>query len=64
MQDVPAIDSVWQHTNGNLYTVLHIGNHAAPSERYPLFVVYRGVNGNVWVRRADDWHRSMKQVGS
>ncbi len=52
----------WTHRNGNVYTVLFLTNKAAPSERYPLTVVYHGENGNVWSRPADDWYRSMTKV--
>lgn len=61
MNDIQVGD-VWQHTNGNLYTVLHIANE--PDElRYPRTIVYQGPNGKVWARRADDWHRSMTFMG-
>lgn len=53
--------SLWRHRNGNLYMVLHIAN-LPNEERYPKSVVYRGADGNVWVRRYDDWHRSMTLV--
>ena len=55
-----TIGSRWQHHNGNIYTVLHIANHASDHEdRYPKTVVYQGENGNVWSRPLSDWHRSM-----
>jgi hypothetical protein len=61
--EIPAIDTVWEHTSGRFYTVLHIANvNADGGLRYPLTVVYRAMDGNVWTRRADDWHRSMTQV--
>lgn len=50
--------SVWQHTSGRLYTVLHIAN-LGNTERYPLTIVYQDRSGDVYTRRADDWHRSM-----
>lgn len=54
----PEEGSTWRHTNGNLYTVLYLANEL-DTPQYPLTVVYRGENGKVWTRRADDWHRSM-----
>jgi hypothetical protein len=58
---LPSPGSLWSHRNGNVYEVLHIANE--PNEpRYPISIVYRGTNGKVWVRRADDWHRSMTAV--
>lgn len=60
----PAPGTTWRHTNGNRYEVLHIANEQTQdAQRYPVTVVYRGlVNGLVWTRAADDWHRSMTQV--
>lgn len=57
--NIPEPGSKWLHYNGTSYEVLYIANE--PNDpRYPLTVVYRGPNGKVWARRADDWHRSMK----
>lgn len=53
--------SVWQHTNGNRYTIERLTN--LPDEpRYPLTVVYVGANGMAWSRHASDWHRSMTLI--
>lgn len=52
----------WRHTNGRLYKIEKLTN-LPDTEKYPLTVVYVGErNGRNWSRRADDWHRSMKQV--
>ena len=53
--------SVWGHMNGNIYSVILIANES-DDERYPKTVVYRGLNGKVWARRSDDWHRSMSLI--
>lgn len=61
----PTPGSTWRHYNGNLYRVIHIANEP-DDDRYPKMVIYQGVNGRIWARRADDWHRSMillEQVG-
>tara|TARA_R110000868_G_scaffold276926_1_gene536799 strand:- start:463 stop:624 length:162 start_codon:yes stop_codon:yes gene_type:complete len=47
--------------NGNIYSVILIANES-DDERYPKTVVYRGLNGKVWARRSDDWHRSMSLI--
>lgn len=58
---------VWQHYNGVMYLVLILanteGDNLMKREKYPETVVYRGVNGKVWSRRLDDWHRSMTFMG-
>lgn len=59
---LPAVGSKWLHRNGNTYTVLHIANELDEA-RYPRSIVYQGQNGKIWVRRADDWHRSMSLIG-
>lgn len=60
--ELPEIKSMWQHRNGIIYEVVCIANDASPSQSYPVMVVYKGANGNVWTRRADDWHRSMTRL--
>lgn len=57
----PADGSLWIHYNGNVYRVICLTNKPN-TERYPLMVVYQGKNGELWSRRADDWHRSMTEV--
>jgi NTP pyrophosphatase (non-canonical NTP hydrolase) len=57
----PQPFSRWQHTSGTIYEVLFLTNrHDNP--RYPRTVIYRGPNGYIWSRRADDWHRSMSPI--
>jgi NTP pyrophosphatase (non-canonical NTP hydrolase) len=57
----PEPGSYWEHTSGTVYQVLFLANlHNNP--RYPRTVIYRGPNGNIWSRRADDWHRSMSPI--
>ena len=55
------IGSRWTHRNGNEYQIICIANEPN-EERYPLTVVYQGLNGKIWARRADDWHRSMTRL--
>lgn len=57
---IPAPRSVWQHRDGDIYTVEMLANeHTSQPERYPVTVVYRGQDGKVWSRRLVDWHGSM-----
>lgn len=63
MSMFPRPTSVWQHTNGNRYTVLCIANEFSERpEQYPPTVVYQGENGRTWSRAASDWSRSMTLV--
>ena len=66
IKEAVVANSVWKHTNGNLYIVLVIANEKADESRiqqYPVTVVYGGENGNVWSRPLTEWHRSMSYVG-
>ncbi len=55
--------SRWEHTNGGIYTVLYLTNrYSTDHRRYPIYVVYRGENGNRWTRQAADWDRSMTRI--
>lgn len=56
----PAPGTGWQHANGNRYTVLAIANgESTRPDEYPVTVVYRGENGQVWSRPLSRWHASM-----
>lgn len=61
--NLPNPGSKWQHTNGNLYKVLHIANkYTTRSEEYPVTIVYKGANGRIWSRPFSRWHKSMTEV--
>lgn len=63
MEDKPEINSLWQHYNGVKYEVIHLANlDTTDEEKYPITVVYQGINGKVWTRPLKDWHRSFKQI--
>jgi len=56
-------NSVWKHKNGNSYRVLFLTNeHTERPKIYPVTVVYKGCNGNVWSRPLSGWHSSMTLV--
>ena len=55
----PQSHTTWQHTNGNIYEVIGYTNmHSTNLTKYPLTIVYKGENGNIWSRPLSDWHRS------
>jgi hypothetical protein len=58
----PKIGTIWQHKNGNVYTVIAVANVAFLTMNYPPTIVYIGENGNTWARTLDSWHESMKPV--
>jgi len=54
----PTPGSIWEHKNGNRYTVLCLANESSANPRYQPVVVYQGDNGRIWARHSSDWHRS------
>lgn len=55
----PELNTFWQHTNGAVYEVISYTNTKSTDfARYPLTIVYKDTNGNVWSRPLADWHRS------
>jgi len=55
------LDSLWTHTNGNVYRVLFFTNEDNNKpDMYPVTIVYQNeVTGTLWSRALYDWHRSM-----
>ena len=53
--------TIWQHKNGNKYSVVLLANERSERlEEYPVMVVYENIdNHTVWTRKLTDWHRSM-----
>jgi len=64
VERIPEVDTLWAHRNGQVYQVRAITNvGTSRPEQYPVTVVYQNVNNRtMWSRRADDWHRSFRQV--
>lgn len=59
---LPREGSWWRHRNGQRYIVVGIANkYTEHPDKYPVTVVYRGVNGKLWSRPASDWSRSMTE---
>lgn len=60
----PRIGSVWNHHNGNNYTVVMFTNiETNRQDKYPTTIVYRNTaNGKFYSRKLIDWHRSMVKV--
>jgi len=58
-----TISSVWQHRNGEAYTVRLLTNTASANPAYVPTVVYEGArNGKFWSRPLADWHRSFTRI--
>lgn len=59
---LPQIGSIWEHKNGNLYRVLLVTNTESTNKKYPVTIVYRGANGNLWTKSLDKFLEKMVQV--
>ena len=59
---IPEIGSTWKHRSGRIYTVVFITNVGFINQKYPVTVVYRGENGNVWSRPLSDWDGSFTKI--
>lgn len=57
----PRIGSVWQHHNGNHYSVILFTNvETDKQDTYPTTIVYRNIsNLKYYSRKLMDWNRSM-----
>ena len=62
----PRIDSLWQHLNGNYYSVLMFTNvETEKQEDYPTTIVYRNTsNLKCYSRKLMDWDRSMLLISN
>jgi hypothetical protein len=52
----------YEHSNGNVYTVIHVTNTKNITSKHPPDVVYMGQNGYVWSRRLEGWDRSFTLI--
>lgn len=59
---VPKPGHIFQHINGNIYTVLHIANELSLRSEYPPSVVYQGPNDKVWVKSMDNFMYKMNRI--
>lgn len=59
---IPKVGEVFQHINGNIYTVLAIANENSIRPEYPPSVVYKGPNDKVWVKSMDNFMYKMNRI--
>ena len=60
---IPRKWSKWLHEKKNkTYTVIAISNRTATDPRYPITIVYKDSNGEVWSRPFTEWYGSMVLV--
>lgn len=55
-------ETIYRNHDGNEYEVILITNRNSDSEKYPITVVYKGWNGEVWSKPMDDFLQKMTFV--
>ena len=57
MNITPRIElgSKWIHHNGLKYTIILIANTGFDNFQYPITIIYKGDNGNVWAEQLDNF---------
>ena len=58
----PKDGYVYQHINGNVYTVIAIANKDSKRKEYPPTVVYQGHNGLVWTKPVTNFISKMTRI--
>ena len=62
MDVIPKTGSKWRHHTGIEYKVLMVANKANPNGNYPITVIYKGSNGNIWGKSLYNFLRKMKEI--
>lgn len=58
----PKPTHVYQHVNGNVYTIIAIANEDSLRPEYPPTVVYQGHNGKVWAKPLTNFIAKMTRI--
>lgn len=52
---IPQPETKWKHKSGTIYEVVIVANEKATKTDYPITVVYKDKEGNVWSRTLEKW---------
>lgn len=52
---IPSKGSKWKHKSGTIYEVIIVANEKATKADYPVTVVYKDIDGNIWARTLEKW---------
>lgn len=58
---IPEQGTKWKHKSGTIYEVVIVANEKATKADYPITVVYKDIDGNIWARSLEKW-QEMEQV--
>lgn len=53
--NIPANGTKWKHKSGTIYEVIIVTNEKATKADYPITVVYKDNEGNIWSRNLEKW---------
>ena len=59
MNITPKIGSKWIHHNGLEYTIILIANTEFSNFQYPVTIIYKGDNGNIWAKPLDNFLKKL-----
>jgi len=61
MIEIPNRSSRWQHSNGQIYTVVIVANIGSDRDEYPTTVVYQSTDtGKMWAKPLDNFMAKMQ----
>lgn len=52
---IPHNGTKWKHKSGKVYEVVIVANETATKSDYPITVVYKDTEGNIWARTLEKW---------
>lgn len=58
--EIPKIGSKWKHKSGKIYEVVTVSNLKATKSDYPITVVYKDDNEDIWSRTLEKWQEMEK----
>jgi len=58
--EIPKIGSRWKHKSGKIHEVVVVSNLKATKSDYPITVVYKDDDGDVWSRTLEKWQEMEK----
>jgi hypothetical protein len=63
MNITPKLGSKWTHHNGLEYTVILIANTGHANPKYPVTIIYKGENGNIWAKPVNNFYENLTPKG-
>lgn len=52
---IPKVGTFWRHKSGTVYEVMIVANQKASKSDYPVIVIYKDKEQNIWARNLEKW---------